>query len=214
MMSFSNWFAFFIAAWIIALSPGSGAVLSMAHGLNYGVKKTTATILGLQLGLLLILAIAGAGVGSILMASALAFTIVKILGAAYLIYLGLQQWRARGNLALGCVTGQSQVPGVRQRIVTGFLTNATNPKGILFMVAVFPQFLDSNRPLLAQLLILALTMTCIDLLVMHSYAFAAASLQRYLNSPVWTRRQNQFFGGLLMMMGAGLFFMKQGSKAA
>ncbi len=211
-MSFSNWFAFFVAAWIIALSPGSGAVLSMAHGLNYGVKKASATILGLQLGLLLILAIAGAGVGSILMASAMAFTMVKLLGAAYLVYLGLQQWRARGNFALSGTLGQ--IPSVRQRIATGFLTNATNPKGILFMVAVFPQFLDSSRPLFAQLLILAVTMTSVDLCVMHSYAFAAASLQRYLNSPVWVRRQNQFFGGLLMMMGAGLLFMKQGSKAA
>lgn len=214
MISFSNWFAFFIAAWIIALSPGSGAVLSMAHGLNYGVKRASATILGLQLGLLLILAIAGAGVGSILMASAMAFMSVKFLGAVYLIYLGLQQWRARGGLAMGGLPGRDQIPTVRHRIATGFLTNATNPKGILFMIAVFPQFIDSARPLPGQLAILAITMTCIDLCVMHGYAFAAASLQRYLNSPVWVRRQNQFFGGLLMMMGAGLFFMKQGSKAA
>lgn len=211
-MSFSNWFAFFIAAWIIALSPGSGAVLSMAHGINYGVKKTSATILGLQLGLLLILAIAGAGVGSILMASATAFMLIKILGAAYLIYLGLLQWRAHAQLPLSGVAGTAQIPGVRQRIVTGFLTNATNPKGILFMVAVFPQFIDSSRPLLVQLVVLAITMTCIDMCVMHGYAFAAASLQRYLNSPVWVRRQNRFFGGLLMLMGAGLFFMKQGGK--
>ncbi len=213
-MSFSNWFAFFVAAWIIALSPGSGAVLSMAHGINYGVKKTSATILGLQLGLLLILSIAGAGVGSILMASASAFMLVKVLGAAYLIYLGVVQWRARSQLNLTGLTGQAKIPGVRQRIVTGFLTNATNPKGILFMVAVFPQFIDSSKPLLAQLLILGATMTSIDLCVMHSYAFAAASLQRYLNSPVWARRQNRFFGGLLILMGAGLFFMKQGGKSA
>ena len=80
-MSFSTWLGFFIAACIIAISPGSGAVLSMSHGLSYGVKKTSATILGLQAGLLLVLAIAGAGVGSLLLASEIAFNVVKVIGA-------------------------------------------------------------------------------------------------------------------------------------
>jgi homoserine/homoserine lactone efflux protein len=87
----------FVASWIIAVSPGSGAVLSMSHGLSYGVRKTSATIMGLQLGLLLILLIAGAGVGSLLMASEWAFNAVKIVGAGYLIYLGISQWRSGGS---------------------------------------------------------------------------------------------------------------------
>lgn len=90
-MTFSTWVTFLIAACVIAISPGSGAVLSMSHGLNYGVKKASGTILGLQAGLLLILAIAGAGVGSILMASELAFSVIKTVGALYLIYLGFNQ---------------------------------------------------------------------------------------------------------------------------
>ena len=94
-MHFTTWLTFFFAACVIAVSPGSGAVLSMSHGLNYGLKKTTGTIMGLQAGLLLILAVAGAGVGSILMASEFAFGVVKTIGALYLIYLGINQWRAR-----------------------------------------------------------------------------------------------------------------------
>ena len=96
-MDLHTWFAFFVASWIIAVSPGSGAVLSMSHGLSYGVRKTSATIMGLQLGLLLILLIAGAGVGSLLMASEWAFNAVKIVGACYLIYLGISQWRSGGS---------------------------------------------------------------------------------------------------------------------
>ena len=88
-MSFATWITFVVAAWIIAISPGSGAVLSMSHGLSYGVKKTSATILGLQMGLLVVLFIAGAGVGSLLLASEVAFNIVKTVGALYLIWLGL-----------------------------------------------------------------------------------------------------------------------------
>mgnify|MGYP006179332011 CR=1 FL=1 len=93
-MELQTWIAYFVASWAIALSPGSGAVLSMSHGLAYGVKKTSATILGLQLGLAVILLVAGMGVGALLLASATAFLVVKVLGAGYLIWLGWSQWRA------------------------------------------------------------------------------------------------------------------------
>jgi homoserine/homoserine lactone efflux protein len=212
-MTFTTWLAFFVAAWIIAISPGSGAVLSMSHGLSYGVKRASATIFGLQSGLLLVFFIAGAGVGSLLMASEVAFSIVKTVGALYLIYLGLSQWRAKVN-----ISEQQQaavvVPTARKRFVTGFLTNATNPKGIIFMVAVLPQFISHDQPLLPQLLILAVTMCCIDLIVMHSYAFLASSMQRFFRDARAVKKQNRVFGGLLMAVGAALFFVKRGGATA
>lgn len=215
-MSFATWITFFVAACIIAVSPGSGAVLSMSHGLSYGVKKTTGTILGLQAGLLLVLFIAGAGVGSILLASELAFNIVKTTGALYLIYLGLGQWRAKVDVAADDATRGSangsmsgSAPTLRKRFLLGFLTNATNPKGIIFMVAVLPQFIAGSAPLLPQLLILAVTMCTIDLAVMHGYAFAASSMQRYFRNAQAVKKQNMFFGGVLMAVGATLFFVKR-----
>src|SRR3569833_3704958 len=75
-MNFTTWLAFLFAASLIALSPGSGAVLSMSHGLSYGVRKATGTILGLQAGLLLVLLIAGAGEGSILLATVFVFCLL------------------------------------------------------------------------------------------------------------------------------------------
>lgn len=214
-MHFTTWLTFFFAACVIAVSPGSGAVLSMSHGLNYGVKKTSGTIMGLQAGLLLILAIAGAGVGSILMASEFAFSVVKTVGALYLIYLGINQWRARvdvvaeNDAANAGVSSTTQVPSMSRRFLTGFLTNATNPKGIIFMVAVLPQFISHDAPLLPQLLILGVTMCLIDLVVMHGYAFAASSMQRYFRDPKWLKSQNRFFGGVLMAIGTALFFVKR-----
>ena len=89
-MDWHVWLAYFLAAWLIALSPGSGAVLSMSHGLQYGVRQTTATIVGLQIGLAFILLVAGAGVGALLLASTTAFMVVKVLGAGYLIWLGVK----------------------------------------------------------------------------------------------------------------------------
>ena len=215
-MNFSTWIAFFFAGCIIAISPGSGAVLSMSHGLSYGVKKTSATILGLQAGLLLVLVIAGAGVGSLLLASEVAFNIVKIIGAAYLIYLGISQWRARaGSDALAAATVQTStsdlviIPSWRKRFAIGFLTNTTNPKGIIFMVAVLPQFITQHAPLLPQLAILGTTMCLIDLIVMHSYAFAAASMQSWFRNAKAMTLQNRFFGGVLMAVGTALLFVKR-----
>ncbi|WP_295994869.1 LysE family transporter [Rugamonas sp.] len=214
-MNFATWITFVVAACIIAVSPGSGAVLSMSHGLSYGVKKASATIFGLQAGLLLIFCIAGAGVGSLLMASELAFSIVKTVGALYLIYLGLSQWRARVRLDDPAEAAPLQrLPSARKRWLTGFLTNATNPKGIIFMVAVLPQFITHGAPLLPQLLILAATMCGIDLIVMHSYAWLASSMQRFFRDPRAVKKQNRVFGGLLMAVGAALFFVKRGAPAA
>ncbi|MTV38497.1 LysE family transporter [Duganella radicis] len=212
-MSFATWFTFFVAACIIAISPGSGAVLSMSHGLSYGVRRTTPTIVGLQSGLLVVLFIAGAGVGSLLLASEVAFNIVKTVGALYLIYLGLSQWRAKVSIGEQ-KRAEVAVPSVKKRFLTGFLTNATNPKGIIFMVAVLPQFITKDAPLLPQLLILAVTMCCIDLVVMHSYAFLASSMQRFFRDAGAVKKQNRVFGGLLMAVGAALFFVKRGGATA
>jgi len=198
-------------AWsLIAISPGSGAVLSMSHGLSYGLKRASVTILGLQIGLVLIVIIAGVGVGALLLTSNLAFNIVKIFGALYLIYLGWLQWCAPASGKAMDRSTSVAIPtlSVSQRLMSGFLTNATNPKAILFMVAVLPQFIDANRPLWSQLLTLAVTMVGIDVLVMHGYAFAARAFQRFFNSPEVVRIQNRMFGGLLMAIGAGLFFVQ------
>uniref|UniRef100_UPI00339D8AB0 LysE family transporter n=1 Tax=Cupriavidus necator TaxID=106590 RepID=UPI00339D8AB0 len=94
-MRWEVWLAYFAACWVIAVSPGSGAVLSMSHGLSYGLRKTTTTIFGLQTGLVIVLLVAGGGLGALLLASEQAFMVVKTVGALYLIYLGVQQWRAR-----------------------------------------------------------------------------------------------------------------------
>jgi homoserine/homoserine lactone efflux protein len=215
-MTFTTWITFFAAACLIAISPGSGAVLSMSHGLSYGVRKTTGTILGLQAGLLLVLFIAGAGVGSILLASEVAFNIVKTVGALYLIYLGFSQCRAKVEVSkpvLRQTDMQAAVPTVRKRFLIGFLTNTTNPKGIIFMVAVLPQFIARDAALLPQLLILAATMCSIDLAVMHGYAFAASSMQRFFRNARAVKKQNLFFGSVLMAVGATLFFVKRSPSA-
>lgn len=220
-MQWHVWFTFFIAAWVIAISPGSGAVLSMSHGLSYGWKRSSATVLGLQLGLVLILIVAGAGVGSLLIASETAFLVVKVVGALYLIYLGIKQCLQKPSTeqaidsAEASLTADKQATkkggtlNWKQRVLTGFFTNATNPKGILFMVAVLPQFIDPSRSLVLQLLILAVTMCAVDTIVMNGYVLSASLLSRWLKSYKAQLWQNRIFGGLLVAIGAGLLTVKR-----
>lgn len=208
-MSFATWIAFVIAGTLIAISPGSGAILSMSHGLAYGLKKASATVLGLQLGLVLVLVIAGAGVGSLLLASETAFTIVKIVGALYLIWLGIAQWRSKAEASNVTTAGLAEHPSFGRRVLTGFLTNATNPKGIIFMVAVLPQFISNEAPVLPQLAILGVTMVTIDTTVMHGYALLASTMQRWFRDPRAVKLQNRFFGAVLMAVGGLMFFVKR-----
>ncbi|MGJ7615040.1 MULTISPECIES: LysE family transporter [unclassified Variovorax] len=213
-MDLNVWLAFLVASCVIAVSPGSGAVLSMSHGLSYGVRRTTATIVGLQLGLAVVLLVAGLGVGAVLTASATAFTVVKVVGACYLLWLGWRQWRAPVAAvaqADGGAPASAREPDltVAQRVLRGFLTNVTNPKGIVFMVAVLPQFIEPTRPLWLQLLVLLATTVMVDVTVMHGYAWLAARLQGLLRSVRARRAQNRVFGGVLMAMGAFLFLFKR-----
>jgi homoserine/homoserine lactone efflux protein len=211
-MTFATWFSFFCAACLIAISPGSGAILSMSHGLAYGVKRASVTILGLQLGLLLVLVIAGAGVGSLLLASETAFGIVKVLGALYLIYLGITQFFSKPAASPQISdksTDRMHVPDFHRRVLTGFLTNASNPKGIVFMVAVLPNFINSQAALVPQLAILAVTMVIVDATVMHSYALLASSLQNLMRDAKAQVLQNRLFGAVLVLVGASLFFVKR-----
>jgi homoserine/homoserine lactone efflux protein len=202
-MALSSWLAFFVASWLISLSPGAGAISCMAAGMRFGYTRGLWNIFGLQLGLLLVLAIAGAGLGAILVASTLAFTTIKWLGVGYLIWLGIEQWRAS---ATPTVTGAGGDIGgsPRELMIRGFLVNATNPKGIIFMLAVLPQFIDPARPQFAQYAICAATLVFTDLVAMSAYTGLAARVLRLLRKPSHRRTMNRTFGGLFVAAGARL----------
>ncbi|CAJ0704021.1 Homoserine/homoserine lactone efflux protein [Ralstonia mannitolilytica] len=210
-MAFQVWLAFFVATAVTAIAPGSGVILCVSHGLTHGMRRTSVTIAGMEIGMVAILFVAGAGLGAVLVASEHAFMAVKIVGALYLIYLGVMQWRAPIPLGRSADGDDDAVPlsSARRRFLTGLLTNVTNPKGIVFMAAVLPQFIDPARPLLPQLCILAATMVCIDLVVLHGYALLAERAQRVFHNPRALRWQRRVFGGTLMSLGAALFFMKR-----
>ncbi|NMG31993.1 homoserine/homoserine lactone efflux protein [Aromatoleum evansii] len=197
-MSWNMWLAFLAAAVVIAVSPGPGAVLSMATGLRHGYAVALRAILGLQTALLIQLAIVVLGLGAVLAASATAFLAVKIAGAAYLIWLGVRKWRAPAEL----LDDGAEAREARGMFLQGLLVNLTNPKAIVFMVALVPQFIDPQLPQWPQFFIIAATMVGTDMVVMSCYALLAGRCRRWLSSPRMMKAQNRVFGGMFVAAGS------------
>ncbi|HVE50905.1 MAG TPA: homoserine/homoserine lactone efflux protein [Casimicrobiaceae bacterium] len=208
-MPLETWLAFFVAAWLISLSPGAGAISCMATGLRYGFARAAWNIAGLILGILFVLGIVAAGLGAILAASSLAFAIIKWLGVAYLVWLGIQQWRAPAFAVDAEAANAGHTASARALMLKGFLVNASNPKGIVFMLAVLPQFIDPTRPQLAQYAICGATLALTDAVVMSGYTLFAARVLRLLREKRHIRIMNRTFGALFVAAGTALATFKR-----
>ncbi|HJV24911.1 MAG TPA: homoserine/homoserine lactone efflux protein [Aromatoleum sp.] len=199
-MSSSMWLAFLAAAVVIAVSPGPGAVLSMATGLRHGYPVALRAIAGLQTALVIQLAVVGLGLGAVLAASSVAFTLLKLAGAAYLIWLGVKKWRSPAVANGDAAEVAAGAPG--SPYIQGLFVNLSNPKAIVFMVALVPQFIDPAAPQLLQFAIIALTMSTVDTLVMSGYALLAGRCRGWLSNPRALRAQNRVFGGMFVAAGS------------
>ncbi|WGV22740.1 MULTISPECIES: LysE family transporter [unclassified Pseudomonas] len=201
-MSMEVWLGFFAACWVISLSPGAGAIASMSSGLQYGFWRGYWNALGLQLGLIVQIAIIAAGVGAILAASATAFQVIKWFGVAYLIYLAYKQWRAL-PMDMSDESAVRPIGKPLSLVFRGFLVNVSNPKALVFMLAVLPQFINPHEPLLPQYVAITVTMVAVDMLVMAGYTGLAARVLRLLRTPRQQKRLNRTFAGLFI--GAATF---------
>jgi len=200
-MSFQIWFAYMLACWVISISPGAGAIASMSSGLNYGFRQGYWNAIGLQLALLVQIAIVAAGVGVLFATTPMAFLVVKWFGVLYLLYLAYLQWTAKTQ----SIDIQTQQPkkSIPKLILNGFIVNISNPKAIVFLLAVLPQFLDLSKPQGIQYVIMAITMITIDLIVMAGYTGLAAKVLRLLKSPKQQKYMNRTFA-VLFSCAAGL----------
>ncbi|CAH0534717.1 Homoserine/homoserine lactone efflux protein [Vibrio stylophorae] len=197
-MTLELWFGYLVTAILFSLSPGSGAVNSMANGLNYGFRRSLASVAGLQLGLSVHIILAGVGLGTLVAQSATAFTVIKWLGVAYLLWLGVMQWRQSSDTSK--LTLRAQV-SAGQLFRQALVVNLTNPKTVVFLVALFPQFLRPEAAQAPQLLILGVTTVLVDACVMLFYITLAAKLSRYLKSARVMQRLNRLFGSLFVGCG-------------
>ncbi|BBV53317.1 homoserine/homoserine lactone efflux protein [Citrobacter portucalensis] len=198
-MTFEWWFAYLLTSIILSLSPGSGAINTMTTAISHGYRGASASIAGLQTGLGIHIVLVGVGLGTLFSRSVIAFEVLKWAGAAYLIWLGIQQWRAAGAIDLNTMANTQSRSRLFKRAV---FVNLTNPKSIVFLAALFPQFILPQEPQLMQYVVLDVTTIVVDIIVMIGYATLATRIAGWIKGPKQMKALNKVFGSLFMLIGA------------
>ena len=199
-MDIHTWLIYLIAATGLSLSPGPNGLLALTHGALHGRRKAMYTIVGGALGFVTVIALSMFGIGALLQTSLVWLTVLKWLGGAYLVWLGIQVWRSP-PLSLDAASSAEPRAGWSM-FQQGALSAITNPKAILFFAAFLPQFLDPSRSLFVQFLVMASTFAAIEI----ATEFFIASMANRISS--WLRRVgrrfNQFCGGVFVAIGVAL----------
>lgn len=199
-MEIGNWILYFLAVIGLTLTPGPNGLLALTHGAIYGRRKTLATIAGGSLGFATVIALSMFGIGALLATSIELLTVLKYIGGAYLVFLGIMVWRSP---ALGA--GDTKIiANIKSSTLfqQGALAALTNPKGILFFVAFLPQFIDPGISLLTQFAVMALTFVVIEFIYEYVVASLANSLKPALAK--FGKRVNRVFGGVFIAIGIAL----------
>ena len=186
-------------------SPGPGVILTLSNSIRHGVKPALSGVVGIAMGILIIAIISASSLGVLLATSALAFTILKYVGAVYLIYLGIKLWRSstikfEGDLASDAFSN----PQYFLRFKEGFLVTLLNPKPIFFFMSLFPQFINHQQSYLLQFSILTLTFCGLILVVHILYALVANSIKGWLSTPKGSKAINRAGGSIFVLFGFGL----------
>ncbi|WP_375591910.1 LysE family translocator [Chitiniphilus eburneus] len=196
-MRLDLWLAFVAATLLISATPGPNMLLMLSHGVRYGARATLVTMAGALLGLLLLIGLSAMGVGALLATSVTLFTVLKVAGALYLAWLGIQAWRAGAQLHLPKAVAND----ARARFRTGLTVALSNPKAILFAAAFLPQFIDAHRPQGPQWVILLTTFFVIEASWQVAYAWGGTRLAGWLAAPHRIRAFNRACGGAFVAAG-------------
>ncbi len=201
-MPFENWIAFAAASIVMLAIPGPTILLVISYALGHGRKAGTATVAGVALGDFTAMTASMLGLGALLATSAALFTVLRWVGAAYLIYLGIKLWRAPvigGDASQGDVTGKERPMRI---FLHTYIVTALNPKSIVFFVAFLPQFLVPALPWLPQMVIFETTFLVLAIINAALYGLLASAARNTIRKPSVQRVVNRTGGSLLI--GAGL----------
>lgn len=199
-MDLDTWLIYLLAALGLSLSPGPNGLLALTHGAMHGRRKTLWTIFGGSVGFVAVIALSMFGIGALLQTSLLWLTVMKWVGGAYLVWLGVQVWRAP---AIGVeLQAAATQRGGWSLFRQGALSAATNPKGILFFAAFLPQFIDPAKSLVLQFVIMAGTFAGIEVVTEFVIASTAHRIRPWLQRS--GKRFNQACGGVFVAIGAAL----------
>lgn len=194
--------AFGASFFLVALSPGLCMTLAMSLGISIGARRTLWMMAGELTGIALVGAAAVLGVAALLLTAPMVFAVFKWIGAAYLLYMGWQTWRAEPLRPEQLIGDTRRTRGAL--ILQGFITAVANPKAWAFFVALLPPFVDQSRPLAPQLLTLLALMLVIEFICLQIYAHGGRLLSEQLHRRGKARWLNRIAGGLMAGVGTWL----------
>ncbi|WP_105429826.1 LysE family translocator [Neorhizobium sp. T6_25] len=202
-MSLEHWLAFVAASSVLLAIPGPTILLVISYALSHGRKVASATVAGTALGDFTAMTASMLGLGALLATSAALFTVLKWVGAAYLIYLGIKLWRAPVSERAADL-GEAEVTSVKpfKIFLHTYVVTALNPKSIVFFVAFLPQFLDLSQPLFFQMVVFEVTFLVLATLNATLYGLLASMARNTIRKPKVQQIVNRTGGSL--MIGAGL----------
>lgn len=189
---------------MISATPGPNMLLAFVHGLNYGLRRTLWTLLGLSIGLFVLLLAALLGLDVLYRQFPWALTGIKVLGALYLMYLGVVSWRSNDTKLEA--SGASQPLTTMQHVRLGIWVSLSNPKAILFFAALFPKFINFKAPLLSQYVILVIGFFVVETFWQLVYATGGVRLATWLQTGNRLRWLNRLCGVLFMVIAIGLLW--------
>jgi homoserine/homoserine lactone efflux protein len=199
-MDLHTWLIYLLAATGLSLSPGPNGLLALTHGALHGRRKALFTIFGGAFGFTVAIGVSMFGISALLETSLVWLTVMKWLGGAYLVWLGVQVWR---SAPIGLAAGGVATPRAGWSLFQqGALSALTNPKGLLFFAAFLPQFIDPQRSLLVQFVVMAGTFAVIEIATETFIASMAHRVSPWLARV--GRRFNQACGGVFVAIGVAL----------
>jgi homoserine/homoserine lactone efflux protein len=199
-MEINIFLAFVAATMVMILSPGPSVLLTIAHSISYGWQRAISTVAGATVGVAVQLIIAAIGLVSLLNLVAGMFEWLRWAGAAYLIYLGIRQWRSAGTPLEVDTLEESGT----KRFVQGLAVTVPNPKSLIFIAVFLPQFIDTTRPVGVQFVIIVPTFLLITFGITSAWALVAAKASGFLQSRRAIRSALRGAGGLMVIAGVGL----------
>jgi threonine/homoserine/homoserine lactone efflux protein len=198
--------AFIPTFFFVSITPGMCMTLALSLGMSIGYKRTLWMMIGELAGVALVSVSAVIGIAAIMLNYPMLFVSFKVLGALYLIYLGVQMWRSKGKLALSGDGTPVMVGGSWNLVMQGFITAIANPKGWAFMISLLPPFIDQSAPLTPQLMLLVGIILISEFVCMTLYATGGKGLKRILGKSQNVRTLNRIAGSLMVGVGIWLFF--------
>ncbi|OZG72155.1 lysine transporter LysE [Hahella sp. CCB-MM4] len=196
---------FVIIATITVLSPGPGVLLTLTNAIRYGAGGAIGGILGIAFGTFIVAGVSATSLGVLLAASSVAFTIMKFIGAAYLIYLGIKLWRSPAvKIDQDGFTSTGKPRKKRRQFLEGLTLQLTNPKAVFFFMSIFPQFVDYSSNYSNQFLLLVVTYSALVVMIHMLYAHLAKMARGWLSSDRGGKIVNRIGGGTFMCFGIGL----------